>query len=454
MGAEATEAAMVDRSGWSTPPLQLGRSTLIGSLGSDHRAAVTPSGSVFGLGRGWTIEWRVGVESVILDPATTSGVRQRLVESSPVVETRVRVPSGDVVARAYAASAGADAVLVEWENEATVPVALIISLRPYDPTGWQAVGHVEVDGDLLLVDGRPAVRLQREPAAVLAGSASSGDVLLDIDSAMSRALDSSPKVTSARCSEGRAHMTVVLPVPHKTKLRVALSLDGERLDPPDRWPEPAQVVNAWNSHASRGLRVELPEGSLSQAIEANRRYLMLREDEPRGWTWRASVRRQRAELNRALAEWGLLPGRPKASTRSAQPLADLIDHVEQSGPTFAWSEGDGRRSKSEQGAEGVSALLLLARQVLIDDSDSGLVLLPEMPAEWWGQPIEVHDAPTRHGTVSFAVRWHGSRPALLWDRDGRDGIEVVAPVLDPSFRSTAARGEALLRSVDDERDGR
>jgi hypothetical protein len=54
----------------------------------------------------------------------------------------------------------------------------------------------------------------------------------------------------------------------------------------------------------------------------------------------------------------------------------------------------------------------------------------------------VHDAPTRRGPVSFAVRWHGSRPALLWDAPS--GTTVRAPALDPSWSSPTAVGETLL----------
>ena len=45
----------------------------------------------------------------------------------------------------------------------------------------------------------------------------------------------------------------------------------------------------------------------------------------------------------------------------------------------------------------------------------GLRLAGHWPEAWLGQPVEIHDVPARLGTVSWAVRWHGDRPALLWD---------------------------------------
>ena len=100
----------------------------------------------------------------------------------------------------------------------------------------------------------------------------------------------------------------------------------------------------------------------------------------------------------------------------------------------------------------VRALLRL----LVDVPDRGagsaappaLRLAAHWPAAWLGQPVEVHDVPTRIGAVSWAVRWHGERPALLWDvvphdPDGAAPV-VTAPGLDPAFAAGAWRGETLL----------
>jgi hypothetical protein len=76
-----------------------------------------------------------------------------------------------------------------------------------------------------------------------------------------------------------------------------------------------------------------------------------------------------------------------------------------------------------------------------------------IPRRWYGQGIEVHDAPTRFGTLSFAIRWHGARPALLWELDPHDedhAVVITCPGLDPSFRSTELRGDALLEPPDGE----
>lgn len=96
-------------------------------------------------------------------------------------------------------------------------------------------------------------------------------------------------------------------------------------------------------------------------------------------------------------------------------------------------------------------------RLLVDVPDDGtpheaqtprLRLAAYWPMGWLGQPVEIHDVPTRVGTVSWAVRWHGERPALLWDvvpHDPDGGAPAVtAPGLDRAFAATGWRGETLL----------
>lgn len=89
---------------------------------------------------------------------------------------------------------------------------------------------------------------------------------------------------------------------------------------------------------------------------------------------------------------------------------------------------------------------LLVRWDVDDDGTVRLQFAPVVPATWLGAPWEVHDLPTPAGRLGYAVRWHGGRPALLWEIDGGRGLDVLitAPGLDPAWSSTARSGEALL----------
>ena len=112
-----------------------------------------------------------------------------------------------------------------------------------------------------------------------------------------------------------------------------------------------------------------------------------------------------------------------------------------------------------------AAWLQFVRTMLV--SECGSAGAPELavcswwPGEWRGQGLEVHHAPTAYGELSYAVRWHGDRPALLWElaagagRPGPEPSEVPvtlrAPGLDPTWSTREPRGEALLAPVVDER---
>ena len=117
--------------------------------------------------------------------------------------------------------------------------------------------------------------------------------------------------------------------------------------------------------------------------------------------------------------------------------------------TFTWPEAIHPRLGGGCGGDGhhggvTAAFLDFVRQSLVQESPGGgLALIPTFPPEWAGQPVEVHDAPTRHGRISYALRWHGDRPALLWQCE-RSGVAVTAPGLDRSFSSAEPSGEALL----------
>ena len=81
--------------------------------------------------------------------------------------------------------------------------------------------------------------------------------------------------------------------------------------------------------------------------------------------------------------------------------------------------------------------------MLLGEDDAGLSVLPEGLGPWAGQPIELHGAPTAFGPFSFAVRWHGPRPALLWElaaHPGTAGPVIRAPGLDPHLVVPRAQG--------------
>lgn len=129
-------------------------------------------------------------------------------------------------------------------------------------------------------------------------------------------------------------------------------------------------------------------------------------------------------------------------------------------PTWTWPEaihpriGGGCMGDGHHGWAGAELLSfvrdLLVREVDGAGADGGLALSSLVPAGWYGQGWEVHDAPTAFGALSYAVRWHGDRAALLWEMTPHDdvtSVRLTAPGLDAGWSTTDLRGEALLGPV-------
>ncbi|WP_426572021.1 hypothetical protein [Aquihabitans sp. McL0605] len=119
-------------------------------------------------------------------------------------------------------------------------------------------------------------------------------------------------------------------------------------------------------------------------------------------------------------------------------------------PTGAWP-GPGRRPRRiGHDLAAAAAVIQAGRALLVAERPDGLALLPVFPDGWFGGGVELHDAPTTFGRLSFAVRWHGMRPALLWELEPHEGlgpVRISVPGLDPTWSTTEARGDALLAEV-------
>ena len=118
-----------------TPPPELTMTT-IGVLGTRWRADVTPGGTI----RPWdatdALVWYVAADDRWHRPDDEPSTRQVLVEGTPVVETRVRIPGGDAIHRAYAAADDGGLTVVQVENASSFPIAVafagppLLSMRP------------------------------------------------------------------------------------------------------------------------------------------------------------------------------------------------------------------------------------------------------------------------------------------------------------------------------------
>ncbi len=97
------------------------------------------------------------------------------------------------------------------------------------------------------------------------------------------------------------------------------------------------------------------------------------------------------------------------------------------------------------GLEGSVAGIEKLIECLITETTDQLVMLPAHAQLWESCSVDVASLVTRHGLVSFSLRWHGSRPALLWELQPCRDVTLRCG-LDDSWSARSPSGEALLRT--------
>ena len=380
----------------------------VGVLGHGASAAVDDRGLVSTAVL--SIGWLVGADDRWHVPAHEVTIYQRRGNAAPIYETIVRVPGGEVSHRVYGVATGSAALtVIEIENRSPVPltVALVVTItRP---------GVIEVDGNALRVDGFQELTFSRAARAWAPGP-KAAEVVMAGDAR------TGPIGTLA----GPPEIALLFPVPHRTCIRAAVANDAGGLSGPMALdvrdlPGTDAVARGWERQLERGLQAHLPP-PVGELVDPARADLLLRSKREPGVV---SALEDWGFDDEAAAGWAALGWR--ARRRAKQRVR----------PADPWP-GTRAADATLDPARFLSAL----HGVLVDERPGAIDILPGFPTDWLGQPLTVESLPLRQGVLSFAVRWHGARPALLWEAP--EGVELRAPALDPAWSSNAPAGEALL----------
>lgn len=451
----------------ASPPFE---GAVIGDL-EGPTAVVDAKGRVGAIDGSWWLEWGVGAEDRWRAAHDEVAVRQSRLEDAPVYETWLRVPGGDVIQRVASANDGVGRTLVlEFENASATAVAVALVGRV------AGSGRVEADVDAVSLDGTEWIRSGRPAGAVHASLGPPWDAIVAGSGAVRERVEGDAPAGA-----------LIVPVPHRQRVRFDVRLVGEF---PARPTTPADVAAGWRAVTADGLAIDVPDTDLGEAwrrivpdlvvlaggddprVAAEAAVVLdvagLHDEADRARTVVAAATEAGALRGtdavaalRAFASRDLLAGRASGLATVADVLAaaaggdadaatfrQVARALEGPAPDAA---ADARRAaEAATGSyEPVSPAVRAAATVLglvIDAEDPGAIsLLPDVPAEWRGQPIDVRRCGTPNGRVSFSVRWHGTRPALLWDREGGgDAIELRCPGLDPTWSTVERSGEALL----------
>ena len=423
------------------------RWTVLAAAGAPGALAVDGAGRLAAGRVGWSLDWEFLAGERRCIPGAEASRRQRAAGAegaAPVaLETAVRAAGGDVSQSVYVAlaSAGSAALgVLEVRNRTSAPVAVTLALRPGDFWRPDGLWHVEIDAAGALANGARALWWQSPPAGVrlLADAAAPGDVreppIVGVDWARG------PQRVRSRA--GRAGAELSWPVTHGTSLRVQLPLGAGEASPaePAVVPTLAQVGRGWDLHTAGGLQVAgLPDRRIGPLVAAAIRRLLALDVGPgagdgpdgrlspaeralaaaalavTGYGQRAAeVVSLRAARNPAAAARLARREAARVTARFGEPPSALGAMVADAGPGGAWTGGRGGDDPVLR-----AAFLLAVRDSLVAEHDGCLDLLAGAGggAGLAGSrpPIEVHRLVTGCGVLSFAVRWHDRRPALLWE---------------------------------------
>jgi hypothetical protein len=371
--------------------------TVIGTLGSSWRATVTEAGAVVPADGDGALEWWVAADDRWHEPAAESSRRQRRLRGAPVIETVIAVPSGDVAHRAYAVPVGSGTTaVIELENRSALPVAVAFS-RPDVTTG--------------------------RPVAVVAPGAPTG-------------------------------AAAAVPVGHRSTVRVVVGVQPA----PAAVPPADQVARGWVAQTETGARYAVPDDVLVERVVAARcdALLTVPDADPVG---RLLAIAERVRLGEPPAPWvddvadraiavARAAGRCGAAWDDVAALEAATDVLRRAEEPRGAGDLDAMRTRLGAGGPapgdapaGIRVVSWLAGR-LVRPTAGGADLLAGFDPEWAGQGLEVYGAPIGAATVGFAVRWHGGRPALLWDASV--AMDLTCSGLDPAWSTSVARGEALL----------
>jgi len=367
--------------------------------------------------------WQVAASDRWHDPRSAASIRQRTIDGTPVVETKLAVPGGDIVSRAYAVADQGGALVCEFENRSPAAVVVAVPMR-HASTSASGAGTAP-QGVEMGVDARayPLAhsstvrfawplsrprwgRTRRLDVASLASADAVVRGWVNASEKASRVSFAAQALTAARCTMLLASAREIDELFANDPVLAVLCV-AERV----RMGEPAA---AWLSEvalaAEAVARSRTAAPLASRALAAAVRVLSL-AGEDRG-------------AHDASMLWDSMLRRDLADTSHASDYAAMISPL------------------ARAAAEAAAIEERLVRAV---SPDEARLFSDGIASSLRGTNFEAHGLPAGPlHRVSLAVRWHGENAALLWEVDGPPGLRLSSGV-DARFATSEPRGEALLR---------
>ena len=424
----------------------------VGVRGGAWLGGVNAWGDVFVDGQE-RLRWFVAADDRWYRPSRETTVRQREISGVPVVETRIKVPGGDAVQRVYGVADLGGAIVVEIYNDSTLPFAVafdrgdIATMREPSPTGVQGIDLPT--GSVVFPVGhhatmRAAILISDREQKISAQELESLPSFEQVERGWLAALHVASRVDVPEASWSNILTT------QRCKLLLAGGGGG------------AIAGIGWGGGAIAGIGSGDDSGDDFVDLILDRAERVKLGDRPGEWV--DEVARAAEQVLQRCAKRGSTSWLDERAILSAGMLLHRAGEVRgQQDVERAWSRLLGSRVAETASARvdgeinsvgreavekysGVRQIAWVESQLVAQRHDGVIEICPRgIVAGWLGANFECHRlvASTEH-LISFAVRWHGEKPALLWEVEGPAGACVAASAIDREFFSSEMRGETLL----------
>ena len=397
----------------------------VGVRGAAWSAGVSAWGDLF-VEDQERLRWFIAADDRWYRPSRETTVRQREVSGVPVIETRIKVPGGDAVQRVYGVANFGGAIVVEIYNDSSLPFAVafdrgdISTMREPSPTGVQGIDLPA--GSVVFPVGhhatmRAAILINGDSRQISAGELESLPSFEQVERGWLAALQISSRVDVPDLSWSS--------VLTSQRCKVLLSNSAELTESSDI----SLVVDLLLDRAERVRLGDKPAQWVDEVAVATERILkQCAKTQSVQWFEERALLGAGMVLNRAGESRGL---QDFVSVWSRLAEAGRISDLALASPEIAGT---------------VRQIAWIESQLVAQRRDGVIEICPcGIDKSWLGVNFECHKllASPEH-VISYAVRWHGEKPALLWEIDGPVGAKVAASAIDRTFSSTEMRGETLL----------
>lgn len=380
--------------------------------------------------RGAECGWWVAASDRWHDPRQEPSIRQRQIDGTPVVETKLAVPSGDVVQRVYVVADQGGCLVMQIDNQSPEPVAIAV------------------------------------PTASLSSTAAAGGAIPQGISV--------PTGVSAFPLAHRSSISFAWPLERSrfvSRQRTSRAIDMGLL------PSPDQVVRGWVQSGERASRLTVVSHPLVSArstvlmasthdiedllqTSASLGVLAIGERVRMGDPAHEWVSPMADAVRRIARKPSQSPWSARALVLAAHVFARAEETAAASDVVNVWQQlldtgelhvtGTARTEEQHDGLVAAVEFVAAAEEQFVR-ADAPLhanVLPGGVPDQMRGVNAEAHGviASPQH-RISLALRWHGENVALLWEVEGPPGLLLSAPQVDGAFATSQVQGEALLRVV-------